>query len=207
MQALDHSVPSPIIGSVRVGDRAEDLPLSLEITRTGCRAQVQSPRGTTLVTLASGKVTALGPPMPALEAFVALACPLLSFKNVPASDAETEVTKIALGWGVDMNIASLSRVEGRFGYVVGAAPRALKQPQIWFDQASNRPLRVIAPNAGQVWDVRFIDAGSIATNRLAPRVVTVWAGSARQLELHLMAATPRLSGEEGPATDVEEDSD
>jgi hypothetical protein len=206
VQALEHVAPSQLTGQARLPGRPEDLALTMDIAAKTCRAQVQTPQGTTLVSLGSGKITIAGPPLPALEAFAALACPFFWFRNVPAADASSTMLRMASSMGVDLNVTSLSRTAGRVGYVIGAAPRDLRSPQIWFDQATGRPLRVIAFHAGLLWDIRFSDAESIATNRLAPRVVDIWAGRERQLEMHLVAATPKITGDEEPA-EVEEDAE
>lgn len=199
---------SPLIGTAQLNNSRDEWPARLEFTKGGgCRAQVRTQEGDAIVTRSGGRVSSQGASVPALEAFVTLACPLLSMRDVPADDAETTISQLAAGLGVDLNVSALSRVDDRVGYIVGARPRHADRPQLWFDKETDRPLRIIAQQNGQLWDIHLLDSASIATNRLAPRIVSVWLGSERQIELRLMAQSPRLTGHETPAAELEEEEE
>ena len=68
-------------------------------------------------------------------------------------------------------------------------------------------MRVIAARAGDRWDVRLNGAESIATNRLAPRLVTVYRNDDWQLVLQLMASTPKPPSDAPEPVRPDEDSD
>ncbi len=207
-QSSLHASASPLIGSAHIHNGREAWPVRIELTKGGgCRAQVGTQQGDAIVTRANGRISSQGASFPALEAFVALACPVLSMRDLSTDDAETSMEQFATSLGVDLNVSSLSRVDDRVGYIVGAHPRHPERPQLWFDKETDRPLRIIAQHDGQLWDIRLLDSASIATNRLAPRIATVWLGSERQIELRLMAANPKLTGHETPAAEIEEEEE
>jgi hypothetical protein len=207
-QATLHASASALVGTAHIHNGREDWPVRLDLTKGGgCRAQVGTPQGDAIMSRTNGRLSSQGASFPALEAFVELACPVLAMRDVPVDEADTTISQFAGALGVDMNVSALSLVDDRVGYIVGARPRQPQRPQLWFDKETDRPLRIIAQHSGQLWDIRLLDSDSIATNRLGPRIVNVWQGSERQLELRLMAANPRLSGHELPSAEIEEEDE
>lgn len=207
VEALDRVTPGPLVGRARVGGSTTDLTARLELSKTSCKSQVDLPGEKAVSTFAGGHVETEGTALPALEAFTALACPLLTLHDIPADEAEKAVQVFAKSIGVDYAVSSLSQLDGRVGLVVGARAHQLQRPQIWFDKVTSRPSRVIASHGGKLWDIRFLDGASIATNRQAPRVTAVWQGTEKHLEVHWMAVNPKAPAEAVPTTEMDEEGD
>lgn len=206
-QALDTTKPVPLTGTAVVQTRPDAAPVTarftLESTGPGnCTARVDLPDGTSQAALSGGQVTTSGPSLPALEALVALGCPLSSLKGVPAARAETQLAQTAKAWGVNTSVVSLSLMGRRPSWVIGAKSRDLTRPQIWLDKERSRPVRIIATRDGTLWDVRYGDPASIATDRNHARVTEVWRDGRRQLAVRLMtAATLAPQPSESDVTD------
>lgn len=206
-QAFDHGHLSPLVGSARLLDQPQALPARVELLKTGCKSSVLTAKGKSQASLSGSHVTTDGVPLPALEAFVALGCPLLSARDTSEEDVEAAVSRFLSGLGVNLAVSSLSQVNGRAGFVVGARPREATRAQVWIDKETGRLMRVIGSHGGQLWDVRFVDGASIATNHLFPRTATVWKNGERQLELSVMAQTPVVPADSTGSDFVEEDAD
>ena len=201
-QAFERVSAGTLLGyGVLMGSPVQ-APLRMEMTFPGtCKTQVDFPTGRSGVTVTATKFSVEGAPPPPFEAFVALACPIEAMKNVPIVDAEAAIAKLATSWGIDQGVTSLSRLDRRAAFVVGARPRDLSKPQIWFDKDTSRPLRIIAKYGGKLWDIRFTDPGSIATSRRTARVADVWQGNERLLNMHFMSAEIDKNGPEAPPND------
>lgn len=165
-----------------------------------CGVRLELPDGATAAHLADGKVRTEGTRQAALAAAVALGCPLSTLSRVPAEQAEATLKRIARSLEVDTKVVSLSLFHRRPAYVVGAKPRQIGRPQIWFEKKSSRPTRVIASYEGQLWDVRLIDPASPTTGRRQPRMVEVWQGGERVLAV-------RFTGTGTGSADAPEDMD
>lgn len=192
-QALDRVTAGALTGRAQLAGPGatggREVPVQVELSQTSpCRIRLELPEGTAMASYAGGRVIEEGAVVPALSALVALGCPLIGLHNLPASDAEVALMRLAGHLGVDVSTVSLSRLDRRASFVVGAHPRELDKPQLWFEKDTARPLRVVARSGGQTWDVRFEDPGSLATNRRAPRVAEVWRGAERLLSVRLMTA-------------------
>jgi len=192
-QALDHAKPGTLVGRALVQEpvpngREKDVPVKVDVAfPAACTARLELPDGVSQVSVAKGKLSSEGAEFPALQAYAALGCPLATLKNMPASDAEVTLVRVAGTLGVDQATVTLSRLGRRAAWVVGAKPQELQKPQLWFDKETSRPIRVIAKWGGQTWDIRFDDPAAIATGGRHPRVVEVWLGAQRQLAMRLMA--------------------
>lgn len=206
-QALDRVPSGELVGRAELFEsgKARDVPMKLDLQLpTTCKAQLELPEGTASAILEKGRLQQDKAP-PAFAALVQLACPLTLLRNVPASDAETALVRLSGTLGVDMSTVSLSRLGKRTAYVVGAKPRELDRPQVWFDKETTRPMRVIARQNGQLWDVRFEDGASVATGRRAPRTLEVWLKGEKQLALRLMTPGSEQDATGAPGAEEAED--
>jgi len=211
-QAFDPPAPVTLVGRAFLADPGAggtetEVPIRMDLAGpSGCRAQLELPGGTATASMEKGKFA--GGSNPALDAAVALGCPLASLRGQPAVDVEARLAKTAAGMGIDATLVSLSRLGRRPAWIVGARPQDPERPQLWFDKESSRPVRVVGKVAGRLWDVRFLDPASLATRGTHPRIVEVWQGRDRLLAIHLMttgaegAAAPRALDETG-ADDAE----
>jgi hypothetical protein len=180
-----------VVTEAGAGGREQEAPVQVELQAgASCRMQVELPGGVATSALDKGRLVA--GTNPALDAAVALSCPLAALRGVSAADAEVRVAKIAAALGVDSATVSLSRLGRHPAWVVGARPQEPDRPQLWFDKESNRPVRVVAKVGGKVWDVRLLDPASLATHQAHPRLVEVWQNRERLLSLRLM--TPGAEG-------------
>jgi hypothetical protein len=194
-QALDHIASGELSGQLTYPGKNGPTQVQLSVTFPDtCMAQAVLPEGRVSVSLTHGNVSTKGPPPPSFDALFGLACPLLVLRNVPAATAEERLSQTATGWGVDLSVTSLNLLEGRVAHVIGAKPGDLTHPQLWIDKSSDRPVRVIASRGGRLWDVRFKDPASIATNGIAPRVTELWQDGALVGSLHLLANEIKLPG-------------
>jgi hypothetical protein len=212
-EALDRVTSGALTGRALLagpgGAKDREVPVRLELTFPGaCKGDLELPEGHATAALAGGKLATEGIAVPALAAFAALGCPLLALRNVAASDAEVALVRFASALGIDLSTVSLSRLEKKTAFVVGAKPREAGKPQIWFDKVTSRPLRVMARQGGQLWDIRFEDPASLATNRRAPRVAEVYRGGELQLSMHLMSAAVEAPTQAaGPSDETDDDQE
>jgi hypothetical protein len=207
-QAVDHAAPSTLIGQLTLPGQATAFAARVDLAfPNSCKTQFELPSGRALVNLVSGALANQSGPQPAVEAFVAFACPLFALKNVPSSDADNVLGRLLTSWGISLEVSSMNMLNGHAAYVIGAKPNETTRPQIWFDKVTERPVRVIAARGGKLWDLRFTDPASVATNRLAPRVTQVWQDNALMLTLHLMAMDVKVSGPAASADESDDDSE
>ncbi len=176
----------------------QDLPARLELAfPRGCRLELDLPGGPVTVESPEGMTARQGGNLAAAGALATLGCPLIALKGTSAREAEAAMTRFAARLGVDVATVSLSRLGGKAAYVVGARPRDLQRAQIWFDQRSLLPVRVVGHFGGELWDVRFEDPASLATGGTAPRRIAVFRAGQEVLGLTLM--TPRPTESPAPA--------
>lgn len=190
-QAQDQPVDGELVGRVTVDDPAGPVLSSVraDVRFPGfCAFTVETPEGPARVTLSDGGLTVDEAVPSPLAAVAALGCPFATFKGIPASQAEKQVKRLVEKLGVDPATVSLSHLDRRAAWVVGARPRQLDRPQLWFDKTSNRVLRVIARYDGRLWDVRFTRPSSIATAHRLARLVEVYEQGERRLAMRLMTA-------------------
>lgn len=77
--------------------------------------------------------------------------------------------------GIDTEVVSLSRLDGRVAYIIGAKPWEATKPQLWIDKSMRVPVRLIRQvEGGTVRDTRFLGFGSPVTGEWFPRHVEVW---------------------------------
>jgi hypothetical protein len=77
---------------------------------------------------------------------------------------------------IDDNVVSLSRLDGRVAYVIGAKPWELNKSQLWIDKDLFLPIRLIHVDrqSGSVTDTRFLGVGSALTSEWFPQRIELW---------------------------------
>lgn len=92
--------------------------------------------------------------------------------------------------GVDTEVVSLDRFDGRPVYVLGAGPGDLGRPQLWIDKESYVPVRWLVPNraAGGLDDVRLLGYRFPTTGPWWPERMEVWRGQSRTRALFFTRA-------------------
>ncbi len=80
--------------------------------------------------------------------------------------------------GIDHRVVSLSRLGKRIAYVIGAGPRDLTKPQLWFDKELLLPIRLIEMDkvSKETTDTHLIGYGSPTTKEWYPKRVDVIKG-------------------------------
>jgi hypothetical protein len=185
-QATDKAGPASLVGTAWLP--SGEAAVVLELGTPGCRYRLTGAGGESSASLSGGKVAESGAPMPELAALTALSCPLLALRGLPAADAEAQAGRVASQLGVNLAVVALSRADRKVAVVVGAKPGERERPQLWIDKETGRVLRISGRVAGQLWEARFLDAGSLATGRRAPRGIELWRAGERRLVVRLMTA-------------------
>lgn len=199
-QAQDKPEAGALVGNVTFHDPAGPTtePVRVDVRFPGsCRFDLQTPDDPAQVSHADGALHVDESIPPALAAVAALGCPFATFRGVPAQQASRQVKRLVEKLGVDLSTVSLSHLDRRAAWVVGARTRQLDRPQVWFDKATNRVMRVIADYDGRTWDVRFTRPASIATAHRLPRVIEVHEQGERRLAMRLMTAEGGAADDEG----------
>ncbi len=200
-QARSGAQAAHLVGTAAIGPSgggaARAVPFRLDLSFPGaCRLEIDRPGNPESIAYRGEKVTSPGPVDPAISAFASLACPALVLRGMSARAGQAAIAAFAARLAVDRSTVSLARYRRRATFAVGAKPRDLNRPQIWFDQRSGLPVRIIGTAAGKLWDVRFVDPRSLATGRAAPRRIRVFQAQREALEVDLMTPAPA----EGPTT-------
>ncbi len=162
-----------------------------------CRLEVVRPDGAEaerpFVAVRDGKLTGPLADDPAAAAFARAACALLAAPT--AGDASAAYASALARRGVAVTDAALGRFDGRLAYVVGGRPGQAK-PLLFVDKEAFQPLRLIAPEGGELADVRFLGWGSPMGGDWFPRAVEVWtrdkAAAALRFSTERATANPRL---------------
>jgi hypothetical protein len=132
---------------------------------------------------------------PALQ-LLQLACPLLTFRNVPKDkDDENAIRGAAISAGIDLAGGSaLSRLVDRAVFVLGAGPRDTARPQLWLYKDTHAPARLIAQSGA---DLRLLEYGNPAAADWFPRVIELWTSGQLAARFEVLEAKGvRGSGEE-----------
>jgi hypothetical protein len=135
---------------------------------------------------------------PALQ-MLQLACPFLTYRGLPAADAEAALRAAAQEAGADLAFGgALARIGDRAAYVLGAGPGDLTRPQLWIYKDTHAPARLIEGGL----DLRFLEYGNPAAADWFPRVIELWEGG--QLSARFEAVEAR--GARGAGAEEEDDS-
>jgi hypothetical protein len=169
------------------------FPLSCKLEAEGVSLSV---RGNVLKPSAVAEGTT-GPALQLLQ----LACPFLTYRGLPAADAEAALRAAALEVGADLTAGgALARMGDRAAYVLGAGARDLTRPQLWIYKDTHAPARVVAQSGA---DLRLLEYGNPAAADWFPRVIELWEGG--QLAARFEALEAR--GARGAGAEEEDDSD
>lgn len=210
-QATDKPSSGAVVGQIAFEEPSgpEATEVRADVRFPGdCRFSIERADGTATVEHAGGSLTLEGEVPHALAAVAALGCPFATFKGVPANRATARIRQLVENIGADLSTVSLSHLDRRAAWVVGARPRDLDRPQVWFDKESNRVLRVIGRYDGRLWDVRFSQTSSLATAHRLPRQIEVYRDGTRRLAMRLMSTeVGGAEGEGGEEYREEEDED
>lgn len=73
--------------------------------------------------------------------------------------------------GVDTEVVSMGRLDGRVAYVIGAKPWETNKPQMWLDKNLRVPLRLITTDGAVVKEQRLTGYGTEVVDQFFPRVI------------------------------------
>ena len=107
-----------------------------------------------------------------------LACPLISART----HATAEVGRLLRSLHVDTAFTGLSRQDGRPAYVIGAKPWETGTPQLWLDQKTFLPVRLVAKVGGHVAEVRLLKYDDPATGAWHPGRLQLYLDGTLRLE-------------------------
>ncbi|HET9596118.1 MAG TPA: hypothetical protein VFP65_11080 [Anaeromyxobacteraceae bacterium] len=131
--------------------------------------------------------------VPAARALVEGICTLIGEKASGPPEPERALAQALASRGVALADVALGRIAGRVAWVLGGRPQDAR-PQAWIDKATFQPVRLVAPLAGSVQDVRLVDFGSPVGGDAFPRALEVWTGTQLQLRFSTERTTqnPKL---------------
>jgi hypothetical protein len=98
--------------------------------------------------------------------------------------------------GVKLDEVSLGRFNGRLAWVLGGRQNDPRGPPLALvDKESWMPLRLVFPEGGATFDLRFLDWGSAVGADRVPRAIEVWQGTELLLRFitEKTMANPRLA--------------
>ncbi len=73
--------------------------------------------------------------------------------------------------GINHEITTMGRQERRLAFVIGAKPWEGDKPQLWLDQTTYVPLKLITRSNGKLMETRLLGFGSPLTQSYFPRIV------------------------------------
>ncbi len=121
---------------------------------------------------------------PQARALLEGVCALLGEKGGGGPEPEQAIAQRLASRGVALTEVALGRLDGRVAWVLGGRPQE-QRPQAWVDKQTLQLIRLVAPLAGAVRDVRLLDFGSPVGGDAFPRAVEVWSG--RDLEVRFIS--------------------
>ncbi len=109
------------------------------------------------------------------QELIELACPLIAYRGLRSTDAESALRAAAATAGVDLTAGTaLDRLGDRIAVVIGAPPRQLDRPQLWLYKDTHAPARLIARRDGHVEDLRLLEYGNPAAADWFPRILELY---------------------------------
>lgn len=189
LAALLAYVPSPTSLLRNAAERSRQLGKTREVTMSGTVTAPGMPPKPGTLTLrfpASCKLEAEGGVSLSVKGLegegtagplltlLKLACPLLTTRGMPLSEAIGTLRAVATSAGVDLTAGTgLSRLGDRVAFVLGAPAHDTSRPQLWLYKDTRAPARLIA-QAGA--DLRLLQYGDPAAADWFPRVLELWQG-------------------------------
>ena len=85
------------------------------------------------------------------------------------------------GLGVNTEVVSYARFDGRVAYLIGSKPWETDRPQLWIEKDSHLPLRLVTFQKGADGvmtrlDVRYLGWGSPVGGAWYPQTIEIWRG-------------------------------
>ncbi|MDP2342633.1 MAG: hypothetical protein Q8O67_16870 [Deltaproteobacteria bacterium] len=85
------------------------------------------------------------------------------------------------GLGVNTEIVSYARFDGRVAYLIGSKPWETDKAQVWFEKDTHLPLRLVTFQKGSDGvvvkvDVRYLGWGSPVGGAWYPQTIEIWRG-------------------------------
>jgi hypothetical protein len=183
---------------VPAGGSAVELGAVLSLKAPGrCRLELAAPAGGEPAWAAVGRGRLAGARglerVPEVAALLRGVCVLLAQRGTGADPGRAWAEELSR-LGIALSEESLARSGTRVAYVLGASRPREARPQVWIDKQAWQPLRLVAPLAGPLDDVRLVDFGSVAGGELFPAGVEVRRDGAVALRLatEKVAANPRI---------------
>jgi hypothetical protein len=139
---------------------------------------------------------------PARE-LVELACPLLTFRTGAKGEGERTLRAAAAAAGVQLVNTSISRELDAPVFVLGAQPRQLDVPQLWFYKDRLAPARLLARRDGRLDDLRLLQYGNAASAEVYPRVIELWISGRLAARFEATATSGGTAGHSGEDEDRE----
>ncbi len=84
------------------------------------------------------------------------------------------------GLGVNTEVVSYARFDGRVAYLIGSKPWESDKPQVWIEKDSFLPVRIVtfqkAPGGVVKLDIRYLGWGSPVGGAWYPQTIEIWRG-------------------------------
>ena len=149
------------------------------------RRELDTDGGTTVEVRADGRLLVKAPGKP--DSTVKQGMDLLAELMTASAGHDTGAAAQKLlqgikGLGINPEVVSYARFDGRVAYLVGSKPWETDKPQIWFDKDLMVPLRLVTflkdgGNTVRI-DLRYLGWGSPVGGAWYPQAVEVWRGDA-----------------------------
>jgi hypothetical protein len=99
----------------------------------------------------------------------------------PASASAEQMLASLKALGINTEVTSFARFDGRVAILVGSKPWQTDQPQVWFDKDTLLPVRIVTFARGSdgnpvKLDVRYLGWGSPVGGNWYPGSIEVWRG-------------------------------
>jgi outer membrane lipoprotein-sorting protein len=148
------------------------------------RREIDDGNGTTVEVRGGGRRTvteAGGAPKSSKQGLDVLA-DIMTGSDLDPWPASQRLLTMIKGLGVNPEVVSYARFDGRVAYVIGAKPWETDKPQVWFDKDLLVPLRVITVSTEgtktTTLDIRYLGWGSPVGGAWYPAAIELWRGGA-----------------------------
>lgn len=141
------------------------------------RRELETSAGLTIELRADGKATVIQPGK--APASTRAGVDLLT--EMMTSSSGADVSSTSRQWlgdlkalGVNPEIVSYGRFDGRVAYLIGSKPWEEGVAQVWLDKDLLVPLRVVSKVGGVLVDLRYLGWGSPVGGAWYPQTVEIW---------------------------------
>jgi outer membrane lipoprotein-sorting protein len=146
------------------------------------RREIDDAGGTTVELRGGGRLTVIeaGKAPVSSKQGVDVLADVMTGSDLDPWPASQRLLGLIKGLGVNPEIVSYARFDGRVAYVIGAKPWEKDKPQVWFDKDLLVPLRVVTVategSKTTTIDVRYLGWGSPVGGSWYPAAIEVWRG-------------------------------